>query len=202
MGRARLHGDVTAAALLTSAERVAEAEGLDAVTVRRIADEVGVSTRAVYSTFGSKDELLAELGVRAFELLAAAVRRVRVTDDPAADCVRVGAVAFRTFAREHPGLFRVGFASLATPPGIWAAVAPSNRAAWSALTARVERLAGAGQLGERTVESAATAFHCLCEGLAINELRGNLGPARTATLVWRDSLTALVAGWSSTGGGR
>lgn len=192
-----MHGDVTAAALLTAAERVAEAEGLDAVTVRRVADEVGVSTRGVYSTFGSKDGLLAELGVRAFELLAAAVRRVRVTDDPTADLVRVGAVAFRTFAREHPGLFRVGFASLATPPGIWAEVAPSNLVAWSALIARVERLDETGQLGERTVESAAIAFHCMCEGLAINELRGNLGPARTTTPVWRDSLTALVAGWAS-----
>ena len=193
-----MHGDATATALLEAAERLAEAEGIDALTVRRVAEQVGATTRAVYSTFGSKDGLLAALGVRTFDMLATAVRRVRVTDDPAADLVRVGAGAFRNFACRHPGLFRAGFASLATPPGVWAQVAPANLHAWSALVARVERLDEAGQLGRRTVDAAATEFHCLCEGLAVNELRGNLGSATAAASRWRGSLTALVAGWPLT----
>ncbi|MGN6605941.1 MAG: TetR/AcrR family transcriptional regulator [Jatrophihabitans sp.] len=197
MGRSRIHDDTTAAALLAAAERLAEAEGADSITVRRLADEVGVTTRAVYSTFGSMDGLLAALGVRAFELLGIAVRRVRVTDDPNADLLRVATVAFRGFAREHAGLFRVGFASLATPPGVWAEVAPANRDAWTALLERVERVARATGLGGRSVEAAATEFHCLCEGLAVNELRGNLGSPNHAAAVWRSAFTALLAGWAA-----
>lgn len=201
VGRTRVHGELTASALLDRAEVIAYTEGADALTVRRVADDVGVSTRAVYTTFGSKDGLLAALGVRTFDLLGTGVRRVRATDDPAADLVRVGAVAFRDFARNHHGLFRVGFASLATSPDVWTQVAPANRDAWSALLERVERLEAGGLLGGRTVDAAATAFHCLCEGLAINELRGNLGTPRKAATLWRDSLTALVSGWSTADAG-
>jgi AcrR family transcriptional regulator len=196
-----VHGDATATALLQAAERLVEAEGVEALTVRRVAERVGVTTRAVYTTFGSKDGLLAALGVRSFDLLATAVGRVRVTDDPAADLVRLGAGAFRNFACRHPGLFRAGFASLATPAVVWAEVAPANLRAWSALLLRVERLDQGGQLGGRTVDAAAAEFHCLCEGLAVNELRGNLGSARAAAALWHSALTALVGGWSATAGG-
>ena len=53
MGRPREHDAGTAAALLDAAERIVESEGLAALSVRRVADEVGTTTRAVYSLFGS-----------------------------------------------------------------------------------------------------------------------------------------------------
>jgi len=69
MGRRRIHDEATADALLDAAEAILEAEGLEALTVRRVADEVGTTTRAVYSSLGSKDALLTGLGMRAFDLL-------------------------------------------------------------------------------------------------------------------------------------
>jgi AcrR family transcriptional regulator len=193
MGRNKVHDAATADAILVVAERLAEAEGVDAVTVRRLAEEVGATTRAVYSTFGAKDALLAALGVRAFEILGTLVRRVSITDDPADDLVRVGAVAFRDFARQHTGLFGIGFDPAATPSRIWSAVEPANAEAWRVLVDRVERL-GLGQPAAKL----ALQFHAMCEGLAVNELRGNLGPPRTAKAVWRQGLAALVAGWQRT----
>ena len=73
MGRKRVHTEATAAALLDAAETIAQQQGVDALTVRRVADEAGTTTRAVYSTLGSKDLMLAQLGVRAFYHLGAQV---------------------------------------------------------------------------------------------------------------------------------
>jgi AcrR family transcriptional regulator len=108
VGRKRVHGEATAAALLDAAEAIVESEGVEALTVRRVADQVGTTTRAIYSTLGSKEALLSGLGERAFEMLGAAVAALPHSDDPAADLVAAGMV-FRRFALTHPALFRVGF---------------------------------------------------------------------------------------------
>src|SRR5438876_353349 len=95
MGRPRQHGSRTAGGLLEAAERIVEAEGLDALTVRRVADALGTSTRSVYSVFGSKNGLVIALGRRAFELLRAELEALPTTTDPAADLVEAGAAVFR-----------------------------------------------------------------------------------------------------------
>src|SRR5215831_13984535 len=73
MGRPRLHDARTASALLDEAERIVEAEGLDALTVRRVAASAGTTTRAVYTAFGSKEALVIALGARGFDLLREAL---------------------------------------------------------------------------------------------------------------------------------
>src|SRR5436305_15272329 len=95
VGRPKLHDQQTAALLCRRAEQIVEAAGLPALSVRRLADESGVSSRAVYSLFGSKDASVVALGAQAFDWLGAAVARSPVTDDPAADLVEAGANAFR-----------------------------------------------------------------------------------------------------------
>ena len=106
MGRPREHNADTAQALLAAGERLTEREGVDALSVRRLANEVGTTTRAVYSLFGSKDGLVVALGARAFELLGGAVASLADTKDPVADLVAAGLV-FREFSRSHPSLFRI-----------------------------------------------------------------------------------------------
>lgn len=203
MGRTRIHDQATAAALLDAAEAILETEGLDALTVRRVADEVGTTTRAVYSSLGSKEALLAGLGVRAFDVLGALVMAQPLTEDPAADLVAAGAVAFREFVRAHPALFRVGFhQQVSVPREVTARFVPAAQRALGALHQRVTRLAEADGLGGRTVAEATWQFHALCEGLGAVDLRagmpGNAAePGRQA--LWADALGALVAGWRATG---
>lgn len=52
---------------------LAEAEGLDAVTIRRLAKELGVTPMALYWHFRSKDELLDGMAARLFEEIDLAV---------------------------------------------------------------------------------------------------------------------------------
>jgi AcrR family transcriptional regulator len=198
MGRPKEHNEATAEALLDAAEAIIQAGGVAALTVRRVADQIGTTTRAVYSLFGSRDGLLVALGVRAFEMLGAGVRAVPETDDPAADLVEAGVSVFRPFVVEHPALFRIGFRGF-VPPELFAKFEAANRHALAGLVAKVDRLEQADLLGGWSVDEAVFAFDALCEGLAELELRSRLSLREEEREPrWRDALTALVAGWKST----
>jgi AcrR family transcriptional regulator len=188
-GRPREHDEQTARALLDEAERLVEAEGAAALTVRRVAEGVGVSTRAVYSVYGSKDGLLVALGVRGFEVLGRRVANRPRTDDPASDLVEAGVLVFRRFAVEHPALFQVAIQRALPNPAMTPEVRDAAWAAWGELVALVERV----DLGGRDPQDVSRAFHALCEGLAAIELRGMLAD-RDAEVLWRDALGALVRG--------
>lgn len=199
MGRPKEHDETTAQALLDAAEKMIQAGGMSALTVRGVADQVGTATRAVYSLFGSRDGLLVALGVRAFEMLGAGVRGVPETDDPAADLVEAGLTVFRPFVVDHPALYRIGFRGRFVPPELFDQFLAANRQALAGLVAKVERLHQADLLGGRHVDEAVFAFDALCEGLAELELRKSV-PLNEDELErrWRDALTSLVAGWQST----
>ncbi len=199
MGRPREHNQATAAALLEAAERTVQAAGLQGLSVRRLADDVGTTTRAVYTLFGSKDGLLVALGTRAFTMLGAAIAELPATADPAADLVEAGVVVFRRFAIGHPSLFRIGVQQTLGPPELACDFAQAAAQAFAGLETRVTRVKGAGLLGGRPVREAACQFHALCEGLAAVELRGLMAPGEEMR-IWRDALTALVAGFATPGG--
>jgi len=198
MGRPKEHDEATAKALLDAAEKIVQAGGVAALTVRGVAEQIGTSTRAVYSLFGSRDGLVVALGIRAFEMLGAGVRTVPETDDPAVDLVEAGVSVFRPFVVDHPVLFQIGF-RYAVSPELRAQFAAANHDALTGLVAKVERLDQANLLGGRPVSEAVFAFDALCEGLADLELRRRIPLTEQELMLrWRDALSALVAGWQST----
>jgi AcrR family transcriptional regulator len=191
MGRPREHDERTAAALLAAAERAVQEDGVDALSVRGVAADVGTTTRAVYSVFGSKDGLVAALAARAFELLREELEALPVTDDPAADLVAAG-LMFRRFATGHPSLFALGFQRRLPSP----AVRQTAMEALDVLQQRLQRLGDVGRLGGRTVAGATQQFNALCEGLAVVELRGP-HPMGGGEEMWRQAFAALVAGFAA-----
>jgi len=197
MGRPRAYDERVASALLAAAERIVAEEGLDALSVRRVAHAVEVTTRAVYSLFGSKDGLVVALGAQAFHLLKAAIDVLPVTSDPAGDVVEAGVLVFRPFALDHPALLRIGLLKVGMAPELACQFRDAADQALESLSGRIARLAGTGQLGSRGVADAFCAFHALCEGLAALESRGAISASK-AERVWRDALSALVAGWRAT----
>jgi AcrR family transcriptional regulator len=180
--------------LIEAAEQLAEQEGVAALSVRRLADEVGTTTRAVYSVFGSKEGLLVALGRRAFDLLAAAMDQAPLTDDPAADLAASGVDVFRHFVTQHPSLFQIGVQNTSVSPELAGEFRAAADSALARLEYRVSRLSERGGLGARSVRDAVCEFHALCEGLAALEFRGVL-PRGDEERIWRDALSALVAGF-------
>jgi len=198
MGRPRVHDQTTANALLRAAERIVDANGVDALSVRRVARAVGTTTRAVYSVFGSKDALVAALGRRAFEILERELEALPVSADPADDLIQAG-LMFRRFAREHPSLLQIGFQHVPIGSEVAADFRPTQSRAFAGLIARVERLEEAGGLGRRPVMDAVFAFDALTEGLAAVEIRQVLPRGREEVL-WRYALESLVRGFARGGG--
>lgn len=195
MGRPRVHDGATADALLDAAELVLDAEGVVGLTVRQVAERVGVSTRAVYSTLGSKEGLLQELGVRAYDTLGSMVDALPRTSDPGGDLVSAGVDGFRAFAVGHPGLFRIGIQLTDAPPAARPHIRAAADRALATLIERLERLRAVDSLDSRPLLVAASQFHATCEGLAAAELRGALAHTTDPIEVWVGGLAALVKGW-------
>ena len=193
MGRPREHDARTAQALLDAAETIVARGGLDALSVRGVADQAGTTTRAIYSLFGSRAGLISALGARAFDLLGAYVAALPYTPDAAGDLVEAGVLGYRRLVSEHPVLVQLGVQQPPTETEQRNQIRDAARLAWVNLHERVSRLEHQGQLRTMDVPTAATAFHALCEGLGALEIRGLL-PREHAEQQWRASLTALVAG--------
>src|SRR5512146_2995708 len=104
MGRPREHGEAERAALLQAAAGVLGSDGPAAVTIRRVAQEAGVSTRAVYSLFGDKDGLLRELFAVAAQTMTRHHEAVPAGRDPVTEILPL-ALAYRAGALEHPSLY-------------------------------------------------------------------------------------------------
>ncbi len=98
-------------ALISQALHDLETEGLEAVSLRRIAETAGVSKTAPYRHFADKRDLLVTLAADGFRLLAEALETVM---PPSAPPPEVPHEALRTlfrvymdFARERPALYKL-----------------------------------------------------------------------------------------------
>jgi AcrR family transcriptional regulator len=194
MGRPRQHDDRTREALLAAAESLVEEGGPAALSVRAVADAIGTSTRAVYSTFGSKDGLLNALAQRSFELLRDNIARQPVTDEPTADLINAAVDVFRPMAIEHPSMFSLAFLRAAPALEFDEQVHRASAAGLQLLQDRIHRLAEADLLGGRDERVVLAQFNALCQGMASVELRNPalVGPdPRTA---WREAFETLFNG--------
>jgi AcrR family transcriptional regulator len=194
-----VHDDETRAALRAATERVVSESGVGAFSVRGVAREVGTTTRAVYSLFGSKEGLLVDaMAQTAYTFLADGMDSLGETDDPVEDLVAVGVPVFRTLVLEHPAPYRIAFQRIT--PGFQAGpeVVEARERAYVGLRRRVERAADAGLLGQKTVVDAAWEFNAMLEGLANWELRGTVFrfvEVGEEERIWREALLTVIRGF-------
>ena len=95
-------------ALVEAAARVIAEEGPSRLTLRRLATDVGTSTMAVYTHFGSMTDLRREVRREGFARLGANLSAVEHTGDPVADYVVLGWAYYRSGTAE-PNLYRAMF---------------------------------------------------------------------------------------------
>jgi len=90
--------------VVDTAATLADAEGLDAVTLTRVAERLGVRQPALYRHVDSYDALIRALGLRGREILATRLGEAAVglAGD---DAVRAMGRAWRSMVRDHPGLY-------------------------------------------------------------------------------------------------
>ena len=117
-GRAGYHHGALRDALVDAGEALARAEGLDGVTVRRIAAACGVSAAAVYRHFPSGDHLIAAVAQRAREIMARDMfaRLSSAVGRPPIDRLREVGESYIAFALAEPQLFSLVSMPMTTPP--------------------------------------------------------------------------------------
>jgi AcrR family transcriptional regulator len=200
MGRPRVHDHRTGEELLDAAERIVARSGPNALSVRSVAAECGVSTRAVYSVYGSKEAMMAALGNRTFVELADTIRGLPQVDDPLADVVAAAVDGFRHVMIQRPALFQIGFQNTGIRADVRATYQPAREDAFELLLSRLTRLKAAGLLPDHDVLEAAFQFDALCEGLVVTELRNLAQCAVNDDDEWRNrwtqALRSLVAGFA------
>jgi len=94
--------------ILDAAREMFTTDGVDAVTMRAIAERIEYSAPVIYSHFADKHALIQELCHRDLRALAQAFGRIGRIDDPIERLRRIGE-AYVDFALEHPEQFRFMF---------------------------------------------------------------------------------------------
>lgn len=196
------HGDLRNAVIDRSLILLEE-KGVDGLSLRVVAGDLGVSQPAFYHHFANRDELLAALAARGFERLAAGLTNIppRADAEPAV-LLRDGFVTLMTgylrFARKRPHLFRLMFsrnaAGYVNAPDLKRAAGESYRA----LAAQIASLLAAAGVESGARHATATIWS-IEHGLASLVLGGGMSSEVSDVLaeaddLIKDSAETLAAG--------
>ncbi len=110
MPRAGLDHDTVVAAAAT----LADAEGLEAVTLSRVAAQLGVKSPSLYNHVQGRDGLVRGIALLGLAELAATLREAAVGRS-GDDALLAAAQAYRQYVKDHPGRYRAGGVAAPAP---------------------------------------------------------------------------------------
>lgn len=153
-------GHVRRAEILAAAERIFVEHGYEGATIRKIADDVGLSSTALYMHFADKSEMLHEICRGAFEALIASHQQILAADEAPEARLRRMIEAYINFGFENPNAYRLTY-----------------------LTRPVEAREGAQTVAQETGAALFRSFVAVVEeAVAAGRMQGN--PATIAQTIW------------------
>jgi len=100
--------------IIGTARRLAEAEGWDAVTTRRLSTEIEYSQPVLYKHFAGMDQITAAVAIDGYGELADKLRTARAGAETVHRSLIRMAHAYLDFAQENPALYDAMFARITT----------------------------------------------------------------------------------------
>lgn len=175
MSRTTYHHGNLKHEVLIAATRKVESGGMDAVTAREIAREVGVAPAAIYRHFPDVHHLKAAVSQDARQRLAAAMISARDAvpegSGRSVDQLAAAGRAYVDFAVREPGLFNAAFADCGAPPDH-----EDDPSAWGVLTSVLDDLVASGDLSPDLRQDAPLICWTSVHGLASLVSFGELPP--------------------------
>ncbi|HTO66947.1 MAG TPA: TetR/AcrR family transcriptional regulator [Bradyrhizobium sp.] len=165
--------------IVAAARVIAEREGWDAVTIRRLADEIEYSQPVLYSHFENRDAIVAAVAVQGFEEITVALRKAASESTGRRNALKNVAMAYLAFALGHPALYEAMFVLPTNLRFAEAGTRPELRAGFEALAAVVTPFCV-------DVAVVTETFWAALHGLAELERSGRVRPAA------RDERIALL----------
>ena len=193
--KAKGSGHLRRAEILQAAERVFVEQGYEGATIRRIADEVGLSSTALYMHFRDKGQILDEICAGHFRALNALNEALLAEPLDPVTRMRRMLEGYVDFAYAHPNTYRLIFCNPATTR----AEAADDGGEAQAIGARtyalfrdgVRHVAEAGRLRVEDVTLAAQISWAACHGV-VSLLLTRPGTAWADRVVLRDTLLDTV----------
>ena len=102
------HREEVRSLMLAASREIVLAEGVDALTIRRVAKAIGYCGGSIYSYFDSREAIAMELVHEGFERLGEFMARSQGVADPVEGLRAIGR-AYLAFASEEPAWFRLIF---------------------------------------------------------------------------------------------
>lgn len=186
--------DLDRRAVLDAASRLVAEEGPSALTMRRLATELGASTMVLYSRFESREELVVQLLLEAFSRFAETLARVH-EEDPWTNLRELGH-AYRRFARENPTYYRLMWNvphDSPTKTTLPAELSREGSRAFQALMHAVTRLLARLDRSAREAEPLAVAIWSSVHGFVSLELAGALPPGPPTDAAWERTLDVVAS---------
>jgi AcrR family transcriptional regulator len=172
-------------AIAVAARRILEADGLPAVTMRAVADAVGVKGPSLYKRIPDRAALLRIVAEGVTADLERTLSIAAVSGDPRRD-IRAAVVAYRAFVRSNPNGYRLLFADLPAD----ALPDPGRLAALGApLVQATRRLAG-----EADALEAARTVVAFAHGFVTMELVGAFRLGGDLDAAYAFGIEAILAG--------
>lgn len=160
--------------IIDVAGEILEAEGPEALTMRRLATELGIKAPSLYKHFPDKSAVESALIERGFLLWGERARdAVRLSRDPLLDL----SLAYRTIARERPHLYRL----MTTGELDRSRIAPG-----------IEEWSGAPIGALFPGEETARAFWAFLHGMAILEIDHRFPASADLDRAWSAGLAAFA----------
>jgi len=173
--------------IIAAARRLAESEGWDAVTTRRLSVEVEYSQPVLYTHFAGMDEVVAAVAVDGFEELAAALGAARRGSGGGRAALRRAAGAYLDFAEQNAALYEAMF----TRGTLLRFAAPETPEPVTVAYGELRRVVAA-VAGGRDVDTYAEVVWAGLHGLVTLDRDGRLRPQYRAARL--DMLIGVLAG--------
>lgn len=170
--------------IVSAARDLAEAEGWDAVTTRRLAAEIEYSQPVLYSHFAGKSAIMTAVALEGIAELTGRMAAVRAAADDARRALADVAAAYFAFADERPALYDAMFSRAVELPFASADSPAELRAAFAELVAVVRPFAD-GDEPETVAETFWSGLHGLVTLLRDGRLRREEHAGRLEALVRR-----------------
>jgi AcrR family transcriptional regulator len=153
--------------ILEAATRIFNSEGYDGATIRRIAEEVGLSSTALYMHFRDKDEILVEICESAMEALLGLASEIAARPVAAEERARAMIAAYVQFGLTEPSTYRLVFCSQGRhmSPQSQALVERLGDRCFGYLVGAAAEIAAHGRLRSASPEAAAQVMWAAGHGL-------------------------------------
>ncbi len=182
------HGDLHQQAHALALSTVRE-HGDQAISLRALAKQIGVSPPALYRHFADRESLLAELAISGFDALRLRLREVSPTA-PRQALIGIG-LAYVAFAQEEPNLYRLMFGGRVLPRGTHPRLDHAGQAAFQVLEDTVDRARQSGFLKPMPLALMTATAWSLVHGLSLLTIDGHL-PDADAEPRLAEGITSLL----------